>query len=144
MCVYGPIVYECLDSVLRSQVHLLRQRRPDRRGAILSPLVGRARSPAARVACESESGAADLCVREWECARLGENACRDGKRSKPIRRDTIEKNATISLAKDSGKKFCLCVRLILKSLKGRTLDMENTKKSSSKGFFFFFVVNSLS
>lgn len=36
MCVNGPIVYECLDSVLRSQVHLLQQDAP-RRGTILSP-----------------------------------------------------------------------------------------------------------
>lgn len=28
MCVNGPIVYECLDSVLRSQVHLLQRDAP--------------------------------------------------------------------------------------------------------------------
>lgn len=36
MCVNGPIVYECLDSVLRSQVHLLQRDAPDV-GAVLSP-----------------------------------------------------------------------------------------------------------
>lgn len=39
MCVNGPIVYECLDSVLRSQVHLLQRKRPDR--APSSPPGGR-------------------------------------------------------------------------------------------------------
>lgn len=39
MCVNGPIVYECLDSVLRSQVHLLQRDAPDR--APSSPPGGR-------------------------------------------------------------------------------------------------------
>lgn len=36
MCVNGPIVYEWLDSVQRSQVHLLQRHAPNK-GAILSP-----------------------------------------------------------------------------------------------------------
>ncbi|KAI9538724.1 hypothetical protein NQZ68_012377 [Dissostichus eleginoides] len=49
MCVNGPIVYECLDSVLRSQVHLLQRNAPT--GHHPLPLVGGARSPAARTLC---------------------------------------------------------------------------------------------
>lgn len=49
------------------------------------------------------------CVRDWECARLGENACkRRGKKYKyDIWRETKLRNATLRLAKVSGKKFCL-------------------------------------
>lgn len=82
MCVNGPIVYECLDSVLRSQVHLLQRDAPT--GHHPLPLVGGARSPAARVACARE-WTDELCVlgcvRDWEYASLGENACRDGKKN---------------------------------------------------------------
>lgn len=80
MSVNGPIVYECLDSVLRSQVHLLQ------RNALIGhhplPLVGEARSPAARDTCArvwTDELCVLGCVRDWEYARLGENACRDGK-----------------------------------------------------------------
>lgn len=51
------------------------------------PLVGGARSPAARVACARE-WTDELCVlgcvRDWEYARLGENACRDGGKKQQI------------------------------------------------------------
>lgn len=141
MCVYGPIVYDCLDSVLRSQVHLLQQRRPGRRGAILSPLVGMARSPAARVACESESGTADLCVREWECARLGENACRDGKRYKKIRRETIEKRNN-KFSKGFRKEILPLCETDPQVPERKNFGHGKQKKSSSKDFIiFFFLVN---
>ena len=47
------------------------------------------------------------------------------------------RNATMRLAKVSGKKFCLLKeRLILKSLKGRTLDMEKKNHRHHKDSFF--------
>lgn len=61
MCVNGPIVYEWLDSVLRSQVHLLQRDAPI--GHHPLPLVGGARSPAARVACAREWTDELLC--DW-------------------------------------------------------------------------------
>lgn len=85
-CVWmDPFVYECLDSVLRSQVHLLQRNAPNRAPSS-PPWLGEARSPAARVACCARVWTDELCVlgcvRDWEYASLGENACRDGKTKK--------------------------------------------------------------
>lgn len=94
MSVNGPIVYECLDSVLRSQVHLLQ--RNALTGHHPLPLVGEARSPAARDTCArvwTDELCVLGCVRDWEYARLGENACRDGKTKliQHLKRYKIEK-----------------------------------------------------
>lgn len=143
MCVNGPIVYECLDSVLRSQVHLLQRDAP--MGHHPLPLAGEARSPAARVACARE-WMDELCVlgcvRDWEYARLGENACRDGKKIpiQHLKRNKIEKRNN-EVRKGFRKEIMpLKERLILKSLNGRTLDMEKKKKNHRhrKDYFFVF------
>lgn len=92
------------------------------------PLVGGARSPAARVACARE-WTDELCVlgcvRDWEYARLGENACREGEKIQiqHLKRNKIEKRNN-EVSKGFRKEILpLKERLILKSLKGRTLDM---------------------
>ena len=110
MCVNGPIVYECLDSVLRSQVHLLQRKMPQL-GTILSPWWA---GPGVRlrVSHVRENGRMS-CVCLAACvtgkyARLGENACRDGKK---IQITSEEKqNWEMRLAKVSGTKFCLWKR----------------------------------
>ena len=142
MCVNGPIVYECLDSVLRSQVHLLQQ------DALMGhhplPLVGGARSPAARVACARE-WTDELCVlgcvRDWEVCETGwERMQRREKNTNNIWRETKLRN-------EASKGFRneilpLKERLILKSLKGRTLDMKKKNHRHHKdSFFFVFVLN---
>lgn len=127
MCVNGPIVYECLDSVLRSQVHLLQRKTPPT-GHHPLPLVGGARSPAARVACARE-WTDELCVlgcvRDWEYARLGENACRDGKKKQITSEEKQIEKRNNEVSKGFRKEILpLKERLILKSLKGRTLEMK--------------------
>lgn len=114
MCVNGPIVYEWLDSVQRSQVHLLQWSAPNR--APSSPPDGRGQESGWRIACARE-WMDELCVlgcvRDWEYASLGWNACRDGggkKREYNIWREAKFRNATMMLAKVSGKKCCLWKR----------------------------------
>jgi len=143
MCVNGPIVYECLDSVLRSQVHLLQRDAP--MGHHPLPLVGEARSPAARVACARE-WTDELCVlgcvRDWEYARLGENACRDGKKIpiQHLKRNKIEK-CNNEVRKGFRKEILpLKERLILKSLNGRALDMGKKKIVIARIIFLFSII----
>lgn len=59
MCVNGPIVYEWLDSVQRSQVHLLQRNAPNR--APSSPPGGRGQESGWRIACARE-WMDELCV----------------------------------------------------------------------------------
>lgn len=82
-------------------------RSPD--GAPSSPPEGEARSPAARVACARE-WTDELCVlgcvRDWECARLSENACRDGEKIQiqHLKRNKIEKRNN-EVSKDFRKEI---------------------------------------
>lgn len=121
-------------------------RRPD--GAPSSPPtttpppVGRARSPTARVACARE-WMDELCVCLAACVTGSVQGwvrthAETGKETKTTSEEKQKlRNATTRLEKVSGKKFCQRKRLILLYLKGRTLDMEEKKKSSSQGLFFF-------
>lgn len=142
MCVNGPIVYECLDSVLRSQVHLLQRDVP--MGHHPLPLVGEARSPAARVACARE-WTDELCVlgcvRDWEYARLGENACRDGKKIpiQHLKRNKIEKRNN-EVRKDFRKEILPFEREADPQIpEWKNFGYGKKKKSSSsQGLFFCF------
>lgn len=77
------------------------------------------------------------CVRDWEYASLGENACRDGKKKIQIQHLKRNKIATKRSAKVSGKEILpLKERLICKSLKGRTLDMKKKVIVITRIIFF--------
>lgn len=128
MCVNGPIVYEWLDSVQRSQVHLLQQDAPI--GAPPSPPGGWGRSPAARVACARE-WTDELCVlgcvRDWENARLGENACRDGEKETNTTSGEKWKWETQQWGHQRCQAFGWKRLILYISLKGRTLDMKTNR-----------------
>lgn len=92
---------------------------PPHAGRSPLPLVGGARSPAARVRMLRESGRMSrvclaACV-NWECARLGENACRDEEKwknnqqqQKKIQKHLKRKeNCNNEVRKGFRKKFCL-------------------------------------
>lgn len=110
---------------------------PPHAGRSPLPLVGGARSPAARVRMLRESGRMSrvclaACV-NWECARLGENACRDEekwknnqqqqKRYKNIWRE--KKIATMRFAKVSGRNSAF-ERLICEIPERRNCGYEKT------------------
>lgn len=100
-------------------------RRPD--GAPSSPPGGR--GPESGCACRVCERMDGWVVCAWLRAWLG--VCKAGwERMQRREKDTNTseekqklRNATMRLAKISGKKFCLWKRLILQSLKERTLDM---------------------
>jgi len=142
MCVNGPIVYECLDSVLRSQVHLLQRDAP--MGHHPLPLAGEARSPAARDACARE-WMDELCVlgcvRDWEYARLGENACRDGKKIpiQHLKRNKIEKRNNEVRKRFQERNSAFEREADPQIPERKNFGYEKKKKSSSsQGLFFVF------
>lgn len=111
MCVNGPIVYECLDSVLRSQVHLLQRNAPTGHHPLPPGGRGQESGCACRICAREWTDELSVlgCVRDWEYARLGESACkrREKIQIRHLKRNKIEKRNTLRLAKVSGKKFCL-------------------------------------
>lgn len=118
MCVNGPIVYECLDSALRSQVHLLQRDAPPR-GAQSSPPGGRGQESGcacSHVAREWTDESCVLgCVRELGVCETGwERMQRWGKMKKqPTTTKKIQKhlkrkeNCNNEVRKGFRKKFCL-------------------------------------
>lgn len=91
-----------------------------------SPPGGRG-SPAARVACArvwTDEWCVLACVRDWECARLDENACRERerRRRKKDTNTTTEEKQIEKNAKERNSAF-LKEGQIYESLKGRTLEM---------------------
>lgn len=135
MCVNGPIVYECLDSVLRSQVHLLQRNAPT--GHHPLPLVGGARSPAARVACARE-WTDELCA--WLRAWLG--VCKTG--WERMQRNSIttseeKQNCNNEVSKGFRKRNSAFEREAdPQNPERKNFGNEKKKSSSSQGFFFCF------
>lgn len=145
MCVNGPIVYECLDSVLRSQVHLLQRKKRPQQGTILSPWwagpgvrlrVSHVRENG-RMSCVCLAACVTGSMRDW--VRTHAETEEKNNKSNNIWRETKIEKRNNEVSKGFRKEILpLKERLILKSLKGRTLDMEKKKSSSWQGFFFLF------
>lgn len=121
MCVNGPIVYEWLDSVQRSQVHLLQRHAPEK-GAILCP---RRAGPGVRqsVSHVRENGwmsyvclAACVTGSVWDWLRTRAETEGRNKKFNILTRNKIEKRNNVASYKFQESKFCLN-RLILISLK---------------------------
>lgn len=148
MCVNGPIVYECLDSALRSQVHLLQRDAPPR-GAQSSPPGGRGQESGcacSHVAREWTDESCVLgCVRELGVCETGwERMQRWGKMKKQpttTKKDTKTSEEKRKLQQWGSQRFqeeILPLRgWSAKSLKEGTVDIR--KSSSSPGFCFWFI-----
>lgn len=143
MCVNGPIVYECLDSMLRSQVHLLQRKKRPQQGTILSPW-GAGPGVRLRVSHVRENGRMSCvclaaCVTGSMQVWVRTHAETAKKKRRQITSEEKQKlrNATMRLAKVFRKEILpLNERLILKSLKGRTLDKKKNHRHHKDSFLF--------
>lgn len=148
MCVNGPIVYECLDSALRSQVHLLQRDAPPR-GAQSSPPGGRGQesgcacSHVARewtdescvLGCVRELGSVRDWVRTHAEMRKNEKTTNNNKKRY---KTSEEKRKLQQWGSQRFQEEILPLRgWSAKSLKEGTVDMR--KPSSSPGFCFWFI-----
>lgn len=116
VCVYGPIVYECLDSMMRSQVHLLQQNALNGQSPRLTGIKPKVRLRKLRVQVWTDEQCVLGCVRDWGVCRDGENACKEKKLIQEKSNKRIHQ-----IGKGFGQRILFCKEANLKPLIARTL-----------------------
>lgn len=134
MCVNGPILCTNVWTQRWGARFISSQRDAPHAGAVLSPWWA---GPGVRLREWTDESCVLGCVRDWECARLGENACRDEEKTTTTKdtKTTSEEKQKLQWGSQSFQEEILPLTgWSSKSLKEWTMDMR--KSSSSPGFCF--------